>query len=114
MSQAKYDVFLSHSQVDKLWVVRLKADLLRYKVTVWLGQDEIRPGDLLAKASEQALNHCRSVALIVSPQALASGWVEEEYYRALSLNKTKALQLIPIILREAQFPGFLEGRNPVT
>ena len=50
---------------------------------VWLDKDEIRPGDLFAKALEQGLAASRAVALVVSPEAMASGWVEREYYRAL-------------------------------
>ena len=109
----QFDVFLSYSSVDKPWVIKLKDDLLRYGVSVWLDKDEIRPGDLFAEALEQALDNCRAVALVVSPEAIKSGWVKEEYYRALSLAKTKqaALQLIPVILRGAGPPGFLQSRN---
>ncbi len=109
----QFDVFLSHSSVDKPWVIRLKGDLLRYGVSVWLDKDEIRPGNLFGKALEQALDNCLAVALIVSPEATTSGWVEEEYYRALSLAKNKPafVQIIPVVLREAELPGFLKNRN---
>jgi hypothetical protein len=109
----KFDVFLSHSSIDKPWVTQLKNDLLRYGVSVWLDKDEIRPGDLFAEVLEQALDNCRTVALVVSPEALASGWVKEEYYHALSLAKTRESprQVIPVILRDAQIPGFLQSRN---
>ncbi len=111
----KFDVFLSYRSVDENWVRKLKEDLLQYGVSVWLDQDEIRPGDLFAKALEQGLENSRSVALIVSPEAIASRWVEEEYYRAISLSNTmqKSLQLIPVILRDAKLPGFLQSRNCV-
>ena len=108
----KFDVFLSHNSVDKPWVSALKDDLQRYGVSVWLDKDEIRPGNLFAQVLEEALAASRAVALIVSPEALASGWVKEEYYRALSLAKAETpLQLIPVILRGAELPGFLESRS---
>ncbi len=111
----QFDVFLSHSNDDKNWVSKLKADLLRYGVSVWLDKDELRPGSLSAKALEQALDNCRAVALIISPAAITSGWVEEEYYRALDLAQDKQvrLQLIPVILGEAKLPGFLQNRTPI-
>jgi len=110
---ANFDVFLSHNSIDKPWVVRLKDDLIRYGLSVWLDKDEIRPGDLFAEALEAALENCKAIALIISPQAMDSGWVKEEYYRALSLSKDKQLplQLIPVILREAEVPGFVKSRN---
>jgi hypothetical protein len=109
----QFDVFLSHNSVDKPWVIQLKDDLLRYGVSVWLDKDEIRPGDLFAKALEEGLANSRAVALIVSPEAMASGWVKAEYYRALSLaqDKQPPLQLIPVILREAELPGFAQDRH---
>ena len=110
---SQFDVFLSHSSVDKPWVIKLKDDLIRYGVSVWLDKDEIRPGDLFGKALEQALDVSGAVALIVSPESISSGWVEEEYYRALDLAKDKptSAQIIPVILRDVKLPGFLKNRN---
>jgi len=109
----KFDIFLSHSSVDKPWVIKLKDDLLRYGVSVWLDEDEIRPGDLFVDALESALVNCRTVALIVSPEAICSGWVKDEYSRALSLANAKRtnLRLIPVLLQEAELPGFLQNRK---
>jgi tetratricopeptide (TPR) repeat protein len=108
-----FDVFLSYSSTDEAWVRRLAADLARYGVSVWLDRDAIRPGDLFAKALEQGLAQSRAVALVVSPASMASGWVEQEYYRALSLAQRKddALQLIPVVLHTAELPGFLRDRR---
>jgi formylglycine-generating enzyme required for sulfatase activity len=61
---------------------------------------------------ELALKNSRGVAIIISPEAVASGWVEEEYAAAIQLAKTKAdFQVIPVILREAELPRFLQSRN---
>ncbi len=105
-----FDVFLSHNSVDKAWVSQLKDDLRRYGLKVWLDKDEIPPGDLFAKALEQGLEDSQAVALIISPAAMASGWVEKEYYRALSLTN-QALRLVPVILRQAEVPGFIQSYN---
>ncbi len=113
MSKKQFDVFLSHSSVDKPWVIKLKDDLLRYGVSVWLDKDEIRPGDLFVDALEQGLDNSMTVAFIISPEDIASGWVKEEYLRALgfALDRQNSLQLIPVIIREAKLPGFLQNRN---
>jgi tetratricopeptide (TPR) repeat protein len=109
----RFDVFVSHSSKDKPWVHRLVADLARYGVSVWLDENEIRPGDLFAKALEQGIAHSRAVAIIVSPEAMVSGWVEQEYYRALSLAQRREdpLQLIPVLLHAVELPGFLANRR---
>jgi tetratricopeptide (TPR) repeat protein len=110
-----FDVFVSHSSVDKPWVHRLITDLKRYGVSVWLDENEIRPGDLFVKALEQGIEQSRAVALVVSPESMASGWVEQEYSRAVMLaqRKTDPLQLIPVLRRTAELPGFLAIRHAV-
>jgi hypothetical protein len=109
----RFDVFVSHSSADKPWVLRLVADLGRYDVSVWLDENEIRPGDLFVKALERGLEQSKAVALVVSPESMASGWVELEYSRAveLTMRKNLPLQLIPVLLRTAELPGFLTGRQ---
>jgi TIR domain len=109
----KYHVFLSHNSVDKPWVNRLKDALEGRGLKVWLDQYEIRPGDLFVDALEKGLESSRTVALIISPEGMQSGWVDEEYNRAIGLaqDKNEKIRLIPVILRTTKLPGFLSGRN---
>jgi hypothetical protein len=107
----KFHVFLSHNSKDKPWVIKLKTSLEKEGIKVWLDKDEIRPGDLFAKALEKGIEESRAVALIISPESMSSGWVENEYYRALSLATNGQLQLIPVLYKDAQIPGFLKDRN---
>lgn len=111
MSRKTFDMFLSYKSEDFPWVKRLKDNLQQRGVRVWLDKDEIRPGDLFAQALENGLETSRAVGLVVTPNSLESGWVREEYYRAISLTKEAGLQLIPLLLREATLPGFLAGRQ---
>ena len=107
----QFDVFLSHNSIDKPWARQLKADLGRYGLSAWLDADEIRPGGLIVDALELALEQSRAVALIISPEAMTSGWVKEEYNRAMWLAQKngREMQVIPVILRTAELPGFLES-----
>jgi tetratricopeptide (TPR) repeat protein len=109
----RFEVFVSHSRVDKPWVLRLVEHLGRYGVSVWLDENEIRPGDLFVDALAHGLEQSRSVALVVSPESMASGWVKMEYSRAIALTmrKNQPLQLIPVLLRTAEMPGFLADRH---
>ena len=107
-----FDVFFSHSSVDKPWLRKLVDDLItHYQVSVWLDENEIRPGDLFVHALEQGIEQSRAVALVVSPESMRSGWVMEEYSRAIGLARPKSLQVIPVLLRTAELPGFLANRS---
>src|SRR5678815_2948406 len=63
------------------------------------------------RALEDGLATSRAVGLVVTPKSVTSGWVREEYYRALSLSQDRGLQLIPLLLEDAELPGFLAGRQ---
>src|SRR5690349_9485736 len=111
----RFDVFLSHYSGDKPWVNRLKDALQKHGLKVWLDEDQMRPGDPIVHALEKALEESKAMALIVSPEAMQSGWVRAEYGRAIALanEKERKLQLIPVMLRKAKMPGFLGDRHYV-
>lgn len=109
-----FDVFLSHNSVDKPWVIQLKQALDKRGLKAWLDRDEIRPGELFVSALERGLNESKAIGLVVSPESMKSGWVNEEYSRAMSLavSKEDPIPLIPIILRQVdELPDFLTNRN---
>jgi hypothetical protein len=109
----QFDVFLSHQSGDAPWVAKLKSALEHRGVKVWLDQEQIRPGDLFIDALEQGIQSSGSLALIISPGALRSLWVREEYQRALviSNSKQRELRLIPVLLQDTDLPGFLSTRQ---
>lgn len=103
-----FDIFLSYRSTESAEAENLR-DALRVRgVRVWLDQDEIRPGDRFAEALETGLATSRAVGLIVTPESIASNWVKNEYYRALSLSTDGELQLIPLLFGTCQLPGFLK------
>jgi hypothetical protein len=110
---AQFDVFLSYQSGDAEWVAGLKNALEAKGIRVWIDQDQIRPGDLFIDALERGIRSSRCVALIVSPASVRSPWVREEYNRALTLSHTAGweLRLIPVLLRDAELPGFLASRS---
>ncbi len=109
----QFDVFLSYKSEDHAWVDRLKNALQQRGVRVWVDKDQIRPGDRFVWALENGLETSKSVALIVTPESLTSGWVADEYSRAVALSNEGRLQLIPVVLRDAKLPGFLSNRQHV-
>ena len=109
----KFDAFLSYSPTDVDWAIRLKTALEERGLNIWLDQEQIRPGNSIIAALEAGLELCKSCVLVVSPDAVRSQWVSDEYHRAVTLAKQKdrPLQVIPVILGKAELPGFLSTRN---
>ncbi|HUU54383.1 MAG TPA: toll/interleukin-1 receptor domain-containing protein [Armatimonadota bacterium] len=112
--QFDYDVFISYSSQDETWVKGIKDALAAREIRVWLDKDDIRPGDLFPEALAHGIESSRALAIIISPEAVCSGWVKEEYSKALVLANLPGrarLQIIPVVLRHAEFPGFIMTRQ---
>ena len=104
---SSFDVFLSYHSGDADWVAKLKAGLESKDIRVWLDTEQIRPGDLFPGVLARALGAVRCVVLVLSPGAVASVWVEEEYTLAL----THRCQVIAALIDDVEPPGFLAGRT---
>ena len=112
-SPDNYDVFVSYHSADGEFVTALVADLKSRGVTVWLDREQIRPGDRFIKNLEEALAKVRCVVFVISPGSLRSAWVQEEFHRTLTLANTAIgeRRLIPILIDDAEPPGFLANRS---
>jgi tetratricopeptide (TPR) repeat protein len=106
----EYDVFLSHNYADAVWTEQLAARLER---EVWKGKPlkvfyserDIRPGQSIPQRMQDALTRSRKVALILSPEALKSRWVELEYLATLYSDVSKRQEhLFPLMRRECEPP----------
>jgi hypothetical protein len=113
LAQDRFDIFLSYHSGDGVWVAQLKNALSNKGLRIWLDQEQIRPGDLFIQALEKGVESCECLVIVISPGALRSPWVEEEYNRALTVanSRERRLRLIPLLLQGAELPGFLASRQ---
>lgn len=82
-----YDVFLSHSSVNKPWVETLALNLRDQGLRVFYDAWDLVPGRDLNQQLEDALHSARSGVLVVSPEAYQSGWVRDEWSAMLTRQK---------------------------
>jgi hypothetical protein len=106
----EYDVFISYKSEYKPWVNTLARNLERQRLTVWVDDWRKRPGDLIAETLDRAIKGSRAGVLVVTPEAVASGWVQEEYASMLEREKMGGFRLIPVILRKSEAFPFLRNR----
>lgn len=113
-SSSTYDVFLSHNSKDKPTVRELKTRLVARKLTVWLDEDELRPGVPWQRLLEEAITGSGSVAVIVGKDGLGP-WEDEEMQGALRLAVKEKRPVIPVLLPGApaqpELPLFLGNRT---
>ena len=86
--QGTRDLFLSHSSANKPLVRKIASDVQAHeradgaRLTVWLDEAEIRPGQSIPGAVNRGLEVSRFYALLMGPGyfASSSGWTDAEWH----------------------------------
>lgn len=91
-------VFISYSRKDLAFVEQLAADLKTAGFDVWYDMSGISGGAAWKVAIEKALRDSESVVVVLSPESIASEWVDREFLFASQLN----LKIIPLMYRACE------------
>src|SRR4051794_14000942 len=115
VSDSEYDVFLSYSHTDAVWVEALAKRLQdEHSFTVWLDRWVLVPGRNWQKSMGHGLEKAKCCAVCMS-KATPSGWFQQEIERALDLQaKNDRFGVIPVLLPDASLDtmsGFLSLRT---
>lgn len=101
-------IFLCHSSKDKQFARKLRNTLQQYKIHVWLDEAEMLPGDSLIQKIEDGISKSRYFAVVLSPTAVKSRWVQKELATALTLEiKRRRIHILPILYLKCALPVFL-------
>jgi hypothetical protein len=90
---ANFDVFISHSYKDSQWARRLAQELEDRRVSVWLAEDQIRPGEEWGRKVREGLHESSSIVFLVGAGASKSNALGLELGMALGEEKP----IIPIV-----------------
>ena len=112
-----YDVFLSHNRADKPWVRELASWLTDREyngrhLRPWLDEHFLDPGDLGSDAElTTAMDRSRMLGLVLSPEALASTWVDFEvrYFT----RERPAAAVVAMLRRDCDLPPELRSLDPI-
>lgn len=93
-------VFLSYAREDQPFVTRLANHLLKHRIDVWLDVYRIDPGKSWARQIGEALDRCQLLLLVLSPAAVASENVDDEWNYFLDQKK----KLVSVLHRPCKVP----------
>ncbi|WP_295393604.1 TIR domain-containing protein, partial [uncultured Thiodictyon sp.] len=109
-----FDCFLSHNSRDKPAVRELATTLRAGGISVWLDEEQLRPGVPWQPLLESGIAASRSVAVLVGADGLGP-WEDEEQQAALRLAVRDQRPVIPVLLPAApqtpNLPMFLGNRT---
>jgi len=91
-----FEVFISHSHVDKATADATCATLEQAGVRCWMAPRDIRPGDEWGAAIVKAIDQCRIMVLIFSSNANNSKQIRREVERAVHAGAT----IIPVRIED--------------
>ena len=105
-------IFISHSSNDKVLAKRLHEDLRRLGHEPWLDEWEIQVGDSISQTIEDGIAEARYVALILSPDAVASNWVDKEW-RAKYWEEVQSgtVCVLPILAKNCKIPALIHDKK---
>ena len=98
-------LFISHSSKDKPIARKIAIDLINHGISVWMDDWELDIGDSLSERITQGIDESSHLVLLLSPQAVASHWVNAELRVALKKEEESGRRfLLPLIIEECQVP----------
>ena len=104
----EWDVFLSHSSVDKPRVARLAKRLEATGLKVWFDREDIDDGQDIVAAIEDGLQRSRVLILCMTKSALESEWVRIERNTATFRDPANAeRRFLPLLFEDCTVPAML-------
>ena len=103
MGKTKSDVFVSYDHDDRKIADRIKEDLIKNEIDVWIDEDKLHAGQPLIAKIQEAIKNAANFVLLWSEKASLSRWVNAEWNAAWHLEKT----IIPCTLDKEPVPLFL-------
>ena len=92
-------IFISHATADDEFVRELRIKLELHALSVWVDSRNLRGGDQLQPAIEQAIRDAGQVIVVLSLQTINSAWVRQEIQFAEGVAKEKKdYRIVPLLL----------------
>jgi hypothetical protein len=95
-------VFISYSRKDLAFVEQLADDLKKAGVDVWYDVSGIRGGTRWRVEIENAVRNSQCTIVVLSPDSIASEWVDREFLFASNLKR----KIIPLYYRPCELHEF--------
>jgi TIR domain len=110
--RAMYDLFISHSSMDKAWVERLvrRLEAEQYQgrpLRIWFDKDQLHIGNCLRPSIEEAIKASRFLGVVLSPSSVNCRWVTHEWNYFFRINPDSS-HILPLLHKKCDIPILIE------
>src|SRR3954469_21446436 len=98
------EAFISYSRGDTAFVDKLRRDLEKRGIPVWIDRESIEGGAAWRASITQAIRSCCAFILVLSPRSTQSGQVSKE----LSVPQAPRRAINPLVLEPSDIPPGME------
>jgi hypothetical protein len=105
MPDTPISLFISYAHADSPFVDRLEADLRQQDYDPWVDRDRLAGGLRWRRELQAAVDRAYALLVVLSPEAVASEYVQQEYGYASEEGKV----VIPLYYRDCKVPLELRG-----
>lgn len=106
-----YDVFISYSHKDRVFVQKLATALSKHGLKSFIDEQDIEWGSSLVESLTNAIQEARFVLVIMSPNYFSSQWANKELDMALSREFEEGeIKVIPILYKDCEIPPLLQSK----
>src|SRR5690348_8661195 len=95
-------IFVSHSHQDNTWCREFVQAMQRADCDVWFDEKGLSGGDVWIQTIQNELQARDIFVVVLSPEAVASQWVQREIQLALATNK----RIVPVLYKRVTLGGF--------
>jgi hypothetical protein len=103
-SRPLHNVFISYSHEDRFIAATLAQRLREMGYRPWIDYSGIIGGEAWASQIQQAISQTEVLLVLLTPDSAASEWVRRE----VELAQTGNHPVIPLLVRPADLPGYLQ------
>jgi HJR/Mrr/RecB family endonuclease len=104
-------VFLSYAQADKETARYIADALKRSGVSTLFDEWELQLGDSIIQHIERAVESSDFVLVLLSPAAVKSHWIQQEWSAAFSKElNDRAIRILPVLIADCDIPQLFATR----
>ena len=104
-------LFLSHSNVDSEFALKLGTDLEKGGIRVWIYEAEMMIGDSLIEKISKAIDETDYLGVVLSQSSVKSEWVKKEVNIAMTQEiQGKRVKVLPLLLDNCEVPAYLQDK----